>query len=119
MSMNGRLETRVILTVPLYLHDANRSVPADLALTENVIAPTVRASSRNAPAVPAKNGNSGNSNGIRHYARVVYCDALSSHNFCVGLELEEPVRNWWDGCDINCRAHAKTTAARPLRWRMS
>lgn len=98
MPMNGRFEIRVFLTVALYLHDSNKSVPADLALTENV-------SAHGARIVTKRAGNPGEewqiaaiSNGIRHDVRVIYCVALSKHNFCIGLELEEPAQNWWDGC---------------------
>jgi len=108
MRMNGRFETRVFLTVPLYLHDSNKSVPADLALTENVSSHGVR-------IVTKRAGNPGEewqiaamSNGIRHDARVVYCEALSNHNFCVGLELEQSAQNWWDGAQ-------ELQAARKLR----
>jgi hypothetical protein len=96
--MNGRFENRVFLTVPLYLRDPNKSVPADLALTENV-------SAHGARIVTKRSGNPGEqwqvaaiSNGVRHHARVIYCVAVSKHNFCIGLELEEPAQNWWDGC---------------------
>jgi len=95
--MNGRFESRVFLTVPLYLHDSTKSVPADLALTENV-------SSHGARIVTKRAGNPGEewqiaamANGIRRDARVVYCEELSNRNFCIGLELEESAQNWWDG----------------------
>jgi PilZ domain len=109
--MNGRLESRVFLTVPLYLHDSNKSVPADLALTENV-------SSHGARIVTKRAGNPGEewqiaaiANGVRRDVRVVYCEELSNRNFCIGLELEDAAQNWWDGSQES-RTDAKIATAR-------
>ncbi|HVB87434.1 MAG TPA: hypothetical protein VNK23_12310 [Candidatus Dormibacteraeota bacterium] len=98
------------MTVALYLHDSNKPVPADLALTGNV-------SAHGARIVTKRAGNPGEewqvaaiSNGIRHDARVIYCIALSKQNFCIGLELEQPVQNWWDGCH-ELRKHGRSANA--------
>ncbi|MGH9716758.1 MAG: PilZ domain-containing protein [Candidatus Acidiferrales bacterium] len=93
--MNGRFETRIFLTVPLYLHESHKTVAADLALTENVSAHGARVVTKR-PGRPGEEWQiAALSGGIQLAARVVYCEALANHNFCVGLELGESAQNWW------------------------
>lgn len=111
MSTNGRFERRVFLTIPLYLHDSNRSVPADLALTENVSSHGVRIVTKRAGSPGEEWQIAAIANGIRREVRVVYSEELSNRNFRIGLELEDAAQNWWDGSQES-RSHAKTATAR-------
>jgi hypothetical protein len=94
--MNGRFETRVFLTMPLYLCDPKGALPSTLALTENVSARGARIVTKLTAAagerwlIAALTGN------LRISAQVMYCEPSSNNNFCIGLQLEHPVHNWWN-----------------------
>ena len=94
--MNGRFETRVFLTMPLYLSDPNGSLPSRLALTENVSARGARVVTRETVIVGESWLITLLAGDLRVSAQVVYCKPSSNNNFCIGLQLERPVQNWWN-----------------------
>lgn len=95
MPTNGRFETRVSLTIPLYLLDPKLPSPSMLALTENVSARGARIVTKQT-AIAGENWQIAALSGeLRLVAQVIYCEPLSNNNFCIGLRLEHPIQNWW------------------------
>lgn len=94
--MNGRFETRVFLTMPLYLCDPKGALPSRLALTENVSARGARIVTRETVATGESWFITPLTGDLRVSAQVIYCEPSSNNNFCIGLQLERPVHSWWN-----------------------
>ena len=96
MHLDGRLEKRISLAVPVYLVSLKEPRAAEQVLTENV-------SSRGARVVTNRRWQAGEQQRItplsgefQLQARVVYCRPLSNRAFCVGLEFHKCSVAWWD-----------------------
>jgi hypothetical protein len=94
MSLDGRIETRLPLTIQVNLVSTHA---ADAVLTENV-------SSRGARVVTKRRWQPGEhqwitpvSGKFHLQARVVYCQPVSNDSFHVGLALQDSFASWWDG----------------------
>jgi hypothetical protein len=97
MRMNGRFETRVFLRLAILMRSPSHRSASDLALTENV-------SPRGARIITKRFRKPGElceiadlSSGFYVSARIVYCERLANRNYCIGLELEAPQQDWWQG----------------------
>ena len=101
MAMNGRFETRVFLTIPLYLLGPSAQSCSSLALTENVSARGARIVTKRYAAPGECWQLTALSGDLRLPVRVIYCEAASNGNFCIGLQLDRPVKEWWNGRVLN------------------
>lgn len=102
MSVGERSEVRIALAIPIFL--ANSRVPqeAEAAVTENVSACGVRASTSKRWQ-PGETLQISRSLSKFHLpARVAYCHQLSKDRFCVGLSFTSPYAGWWDGAQEGC-----------------
>ncbi len=97
MHMNGRFETRLFVTVPLYLLDPKHSDLVDLALTENVSPCGVRIVSKRCAEPGGAWELRSLSGGLQISVRVIYCEKVRRHSFRIGLRLLDPVQQWWNG----------------------
>lgn len=97
MHMNGRFETRLFVTVPLYVLDPTHPDLVDLALTENVSPCGVRILSKRC-AQPGESWELRPLSGeLQMSVRVIYCEKIRRHNFRIGLRLLDPIQQWWNG----------------------
>lgn len=111
MTLDGRMETRVPIVMPIYLLDARRTAQApELALTENVSPNGVRVITKwkRQPGEQEHFALLSGEEALR--AEVVYCLQTPKNAYCVGLRLQRPRAGWW---------HAQTRPARvgvAARW---
>lgn len=105
MSLDGRMETRLQLAVPIYLLDAKRGAqPPELALTENVSSSGVRVVTKWRREPGERERVTLLSGDAPLTAEVVYCHPVPQNSYCVGLKLQQRRAGWWNG----------ETAAAPL-----
>ena len=94
MSLEGRTEKRVSISVPLYLRPAGDALPAERTATVNLSSRGAQVLSRRRwqpeaePRVVSRAGNP------LLQTRVVYCHALGPEYFCVGLQFRASFNNW-------------------------
>ena len=96
MPLEGRIEKRIAVAVPVYLVSALKSRETERALTGNV-------SSRGSRVVTEQRWKpaehlwlSPMSGGFHLAAQVVYCQALANGQFAVGLLFRSAPINWED-----------------------
>jgi hypothetical protein len=97
MSLDGRMETRLQVAVPIYLLDGRKGAqPPELALTENVSSSGVRVVTkwRREPGERERVTLLGGDTPLS--AKVVYCHPVPQNSYCVGLKLEEHRAGWWN-----------------------
>jgi hypothetical protein len=95
MALDGRIEKRIPVEVPMYLAGANEAHPTEQVVTENVSPRGARVRTKQ-PLRPGDQHSISSSSLEFHLpVRVVYCQRRSNRNFCVGLELGRRVANWW------------------------
>lgn len=96
MVLDGRIEKRNPLAIPLYLVSASGPVAAELVLTENVSTHGVCAVTKRRWQ-PGEIQRISSLSGKFHLpARVVYCHPRADNSYCVGLEFGACSANWWD-----------------------
>lgn len=96
MMLDGRMETRLPIIMPIYLLDARRiAQPPELALTENVSSNGVRLVTkwRRKPGEHERFTLLSGEDAFT--ARIVYCHQTPQNAYCVGLRLREPSTGWW------------------------
>ncbi len=96
MTLDGRMETRLPIVMPIYLIDGRRSAqPPELALTENVSANGVRVVSKwkRKPGEQQRFTLLSGEDALA--AQVVYCHQTPSNSYCIGLRLRQPCAGWW------------------------
>lgn len=105
MTLDGRMEARLSIVVPIYLLDGRRATqPPELALTQNVspkgmcVVTKWRREPGEQERVTLLSGEDALS------AEVVYCRHSDKSGYSVGLRLHQPCANWWN------------ERAKPLRW---
>jgi hypothetical protein len=97
MTLDGRMETRVSIVMPVYLLDAKRSTqPPELALTQNVSATGARVVTKWRREPGDQERLSLLSGDTALSAAVVYCHATPKSSYCIGLRLLEPSVGWWN-----------------------
>jgi hypothetical protein len=94
MSLEGRIETRLPLTIPIHLVSTRA---ANEALTENVSSRGARVVTKRRCLPSEHQWITSMSGKLNLQARVVYCQPVSQDTFHVGLELQDCCANWWDG----------------------
>ncbi len=96
MTLDGRMEARLQIAMPIYLMDGRRTAqPPELALTENVSSNGVRVVSKwqRKPGQPARFTLLCGDDALT--ARVVYCHQTPNNSYCIGLRLRQPCAEWW------------------------
>lgn len=96
MKLDGRMEARVAIALPIYLLDAKRAAqPPELALTENVSASGIRVVTkwRREPGEQERVTLLSGEDALA--AQVVYCQQAPNSGYCVGLRLKQPCAEWW------------------------
>ena len=96
MPCDRRVEPRLSVRVPVYLVSVNGDRAAEQLITENVSAHGACVICTHSVKPGERQAVSSMSLERRLDARVVYCQARSDRTFCVGLELDQRVANWWD-----------------------
>jgi hypothetical protein len=89
---DGRSERRILKILAAELSRPDKSVPKEMAFTENV-------SPRGVRVTTAQRWQPGTQvlftfpqNGIQSQGKVIYCQRAAGGNFCVGLELRGQVQ---------------------------
>lgn len=97
MELDGRMEARLPIVMPIYLLDGRRTAqPPELALTQNVsstgmcVVTKWRREPGEQERVTLLSGEDALS------AEVVYCHHYDKSGFSVGLRLHKPCAGWWD-----------------------
>ena len=96
MSLDGRMEARLPITIPIYLIDRRRTAqPPELALTENVSPNGVRVISKWKHNPGEQERFTLMSGETALTAQVVYCHQQPDNSYCIGLRLRQPCAGWW------------------------
>ncbi len=96
MPLDGRIEKRVPLAVPVYLLTAEELLFAERAITVNVSPHGARVVTKRHWRAEEQPWLSSLSNEFRLQAIVVYCQTLSDRDFCVGLKFRAHFIDWGD-----------------------
>jgi hypothetical protein len=96
MSLDGRIEKRIPMGIPVYLGSLGKPRTAERVLTENV-------SPHGARVVTKRRRQPGEDQWITPLsgqfelpAQVIYCQPLANGDFCVGLDFRGCPVNWED-----------------------
>jgi hypothetical protein len=96
MPLDGRIEKRVPMRIPVYLGSLIKPRTAERALTENV-------SPHGARVVTKRSWHPGEDQWITPLsgqfqlpAQVIYCQPLANGDYCVGLDFRGRPVNWED-----------------------
>jgi PilZ domain-containing protein len=96
MSLDGRIEKRIPMEIPVYLASLKTPRTTERVLTENV-------SPHGARVVTKRRRQRGEDQLIvplsgqsQLPAQVIYCEALANGGFCVGLDFRGCPVNWED-----------------------
>jgi hypothetical protein len=94
MRLDGRIEKRIPMAIPVYLLSLKKPYAAERVLTENV-------SSHGARVVTKRRSQPGEDQWItplsgqfQLLAQVIYCRPLVNGDFCVGLDFRGHPVNW-------------------------
>lgn len=97
MTLDGRMEARIPIVMPIYLLDGRRTAqPPELALTQNVsstgmcVVTKWRREPGEQERVTLLSGEDALS------AEVVYCHPSNKNGYSVGLRLRWPCAGWWN-----------------------
>jgi hypothetical protein len=90
----GRLERRILLTVPVQLEGPTLSQTVETSKTENVSSLGVRMVSSQPWQRDQRLSLTLLRGGQRRLVKVIYCNALSSGKFVVGLQFLGPPMDW-------------------------
>src|SRR5258708_21140091 len=96
MPLDGRIEKRVPLAVPVYLVTAEELLFAEKAITVNVSPHGARVATKRHWRAEEQPWLASLSNEFRLQATLVYCQPLSDRDFCVGLKFSVPFLDWGD-----------------------
>jgi hypothetical protein len=94
MTLEGRIEKRVPLAVPVYLVPAEDQLSAEKAITVNVSAHGARVVTKRQWQAEERPWLTALSSELRLQAKVVYCQPLTDRRFCVGLKFRAGVIDW-------------------------
>jgi hypothetical protein len=94
MRLDGRLEKRAAVQVPVRLLSTENPLNPEFATTLNISRFGARVFS-NRRWLPGDQVDIASLSGeFRRQARVVYCHPLTGGHFCIGLEFGARVKNW-------------------------
>jgi hypothetical protein len=94
MRLDGRLEKRATVQVPVRLLSTQNPLNPEFATTLNISRFGARVFS-NRRRLPGDQVDIASLSGeFRRQARVVYCHPLTGGHFCIGLEFGARVKNW-------------------------
>jgi hypothetical protein len=102
MSLDGRLEKRIPMGIPLYLVSLKKPRTAERVLTENVSAHGARVVTKRPWQPGEDHWLSPLSGKFQLSAQVIYCQPLANGDFCVGLDFRGCPVNW--EADLGCVA---------------
>jgi hypothetical protein len=94
MRLDGRIEKRVTMAIPVCLVIAEKLVFADQAMTVNVSSRGARIITRRRWQLEEQPGLASSSGELRTEAKVVYCEPVTDGLFCVGLQFLSAVMDW-------------------------
>jgi PilZ domain len=94
MTLDGRIEKRVPLAVPVYLMAAEDQFSAEKAITVNVSPHGARVVTKRKWQAEERPWLAPVSSEFRLQANVVYCQPLTDLRFCVGLKFRASVIDW-------------------------
>jgi hypothetical protein len=92
--VDGRMEKRTRLAVPLELSGLQDSINAENARSENICSNGVRVVSQKARMLDEQLRVTSSVGQLRMKARVVYCQPLGDGRFALGLHFERPAGNF-------------------------
>ncbi|MGH9700935.1 MAG: hypothetical protein ACRD5R_05380, partial [Candidatus Acidiferrales bacterium] len=96
MSLDGRIEARVGLTIPIYLASTKGPDAAELVVTENVSTHGVRATSKRRWQPGEQHRVTPLTREFDLQARVIYCQPLPNNAFSIGLKFQYSFSMWWE-----------------------
>jgi hypothetical protein len=96
MSLCGRNDKRVSMAITAYLLDAEGTRGTEKVVTQNVSARGARVLTKHRWQSGERLRIVGFANEFCEGARVVYCQIGPGNRFCVGLEFQKPVADWWE-----------------------
>jgi hypothetical protein len=94
MRLDGRIEKRVTMAIPVCLVIAEKLVFADQAMTVNVSSRGARIITRRRWQLEEQPRLASSSGELRTQAKVVYCEPLTDGHFCVGLQFLSAIMDW-------------------------
>lgn len=96
MPLDGRIEARVPLTIPMYLASTKGPDAAELVVTENVSTHGVRATSKRRWQPGEQHRITPMTGEFDLQARVIYCQSLPNNAFSIGLKFQYSFTMWWE-----------------------
>lgn len=112
MPLDGRIEARVPLTIPIYLASTTGPDATELVVTENVSTHGVRATSKRRWQPGEQHRVTPLTGEFDLQARVVYCQSLPNSTFCIGLKLQYSFTMWWERSVTSSRKSESHNVAR-------
>jgi len=94
MRLDGRIEKRVTLAIPVCLVIAEKLLVADQAMTVNVSSRGARILTRRRWQLEEQPRLASSSGELRTEAKVVYCEPVTDGLFCVGLQFLSAIMDW-------------------------
>ena len=94
MTLDGRIEKRVPLAVPVYLMPAEDQFAAEKAITVNVSPRGARVVTKRQWQAEERSWLAPMSSDFHLQADVVYCQPLNDRRFSVGLRFRASVVDW-------------------------
>jgi hypothetical protein len=94
MRLEGRIEKRVTMAIPVRLVAAEKPNVAEQAMTVNVSSRGARISTRRRWQPEEEPRLALSSGEIRARAKVVYCETLADGGFCIGLKFPSANMKW-------------------------
>ncbi|HTZ74105.1 MAG TPA: PilZ domain-containing protein [Candidatus Aquilonibacter sp.] len=105
MTLDGRMEARVPIVIPIYLQDAKRATRLpELALTENVSATGARLVTKWRRQPGRQQRLTLLSGDTMLSAEIVYCHPIPEGGYRIGLKLLERSAGWWNEQAVPPRA---------------
>ena len=96
MSIDGRSEARLALTMAVCLVNTKDSDAEELVYTENVSSSGVRAVSKRRWQPGEDHRIVPMSVGVHLPVRIIYCHPITKNSFGVGLKLHGSRASWWE-----------------------
>ena len=94
MTLDGRIEKRIPMGIPVYLVSLKMPRTTERVLTENVSPHGARVATKRRRQPGEDQTIAPLSGQFQLQAQVIYCQPLANGDFCVGLDFR--------GCPVNC-----------------
>ena len=96
MPLEGRIEKRIPMRIPVYLVSLKKPRTAERAFTENVSPHGARVVTKRRRKLGEDECITPLSGKFQLQAQVIYCQPLANENFCVGLDFRGRPVHWED-----------------------